>query len=167
MKSEVIRFLKATDNYKDVTSKEVFFEEIGKLIPLVQEELDELKESYNLKYVQGVLDDVIDLEIYLIQLQSLLERVGCNLLAACASVAENNSLKYTTSGMLAMRWLNEHSTQYKALKQENPFYISTVEYEGEMYYCLKRKSDDKVSKWCGFPKVSLDEFVPSEFGGSK
>ena len=165
MKSDVIKFLKATNNYRDIDSKETFFEEVGKLIPLLQEEVDELKESYQLRYVQGVLDDVVDIEIYLIQLQSLLERVGCNLLAARASVAENNSIKYTTSGMLAMRWLNEHSTQYKALKQENPFYISTVESEGEMYYCLKRKSDDKVSKWCGFPKVSLDEFVPSEFGG--
>ena len=166
MKSEIVKFLQATGNYRDIDSKEVFFEEVGKLIPLIQEELDELKESYNLRYVQGVLDDVVDIEVYLIQLQSLLERVGCNLLAARASVAENNSLKYTTSGMLAIRWLNEHSTQYKALKQENPFYISTVEYEGEMYYCLKRKSDNKVSKWCGFPKVSLDEYTPKEFGGN-
>lgn len=165
MKSEIIKFLQATGNYRDIDTKEVFFEEVGKLIPLLQEEIDELKESYQLRYVQGVLDDVVDIEVYLIQLQSLLERVGCNLLAARASVAENNSIKYTTSGMLAMRWLNEHSTQYKALKQENPFYISTVEYEGEMYYCLKRRSDDKVSKWCGFPKVNLDEFVPNEFGG--
>lgn len=163
MKSDVIKFLKATNNYRDIDSKETFFEEVGKLIPLLQEEVDELKESYQLRYVQGVLDDVVDIEIYLIQLQSLLERVGCNLLAARASVAENNSIKYTTSGMLAMRWLNEHSTQYKALKQENPFYISTVESEGEMYYCLKRKSDDKVSKWCGFPRPKLEEFLPDGY----
>ncbi len=163
MKSDVIKFLKATNNYRDIDSKETFFEEVGKLIPLLQEEVDELKESYQLRYVQGVLDDVVDIEIYLIQLQSLLERVGCNLLAARASVAENNSIKYTTSGMLAMRWLNEHSTQYKALKQDNPFYISTVEYEGEMYYCLKRKSDDKVSKWCGFPRPKLEEFLPDGY----
>lgn len=166
MKSEIVKFLQATGNYRGIDSKEVFFEEVGKLIPLLQEEVDELKESHQLRYVQGVLDDVVDIEVYLVQLQSLLERIGCNLLAARASVAENNSIKYTTSGMLAMRWLNEHSTQYKALKQDNPFYISTVEYEGEMYYCLKRKSDDKVSKWCGFPKVSLDEFVPKEYGGN-
>jgi hypothetical protein len=166
MKSEIIKFMGATGNLKDITSKDVFFEEVGKLIPLIQEEVDELKESYQLRYVQGVLDDVVDIEVYLVQLQSLLERLGCNTTLARASVAENNSLKYTTSGMLAMRWLNEHSTQYKALKQGNPFYISTTEYEGEMYYCLKRKVDDKVSKWCGFPKVSLDDFVPSEFGGS-
>lgn len=166
MKSEVIKFIGATGNLKDITSKEVFFEEVGKLIPLIQEELDELKESYNLRYVQGVLDDHVDLVVYSLQLESLLERLGCDVVGAKQAVAENNSIKYTTSGMLAMRWLNEHSTQYKALKQENPFYISTVEYEGEMYYCLKRKSDDKVSKWCGFPKVSLGEFVPSEFGGN-
>lgn len=165
MKSEIVKFLQATGNYRDIYSKEVFFEEVGKLIPLIQEELDELKESYNLRYVQGVLDDCVDLRVYGIQLESLLERLGCDVLGAQAAVAENNSIKYTTSGMLAMRWLNEHSTQYKALKQENPFYISTVEYDGEMYYCLKRKSDGKVSKWCGFPKVSLDEYTPKEFGG--
>lgn len=163
MKSEIVKFLQATGNYRDIDSKEVFFEEVGKLIPLLQEEVDELKESHQLRYVQGVLDDVVDIEVYLVQLQSLLERIGCNLLAARASVAENNSIKYTTSGMLAMRWLNEHSTQYKALKQENPFYISTVEYGGEMYYCLKRKSDDKVSKWCGFPRPKLEEFLPDGY----
>lgn len=166
MKSEIVKFLQATGNYRDIDSKEVFFEEVGKLIPLLQEEVDELKESHQLRYVQGVLDDVVDIEVYLVQLQSLLERIGCNLLAARASVAENNSLKYTESKELAERWLNEYKVQYDRIATEVPFYISETEYEGATYYCLKRKDINKVSKFIGFPKVDLDDHTPKEFGGS-
>lgn len=165
MKSDVVKFLQATGNYRDIDTKEVFFEEVGKLIPLLQEEVDELKESYNLQDVHGVLDDVVDIEVYLIQLQSLLERVGCNLLAARESVVENNSLKYTTSEVLAEGWWEEHNISVVP-PWKNPYYVDSNCYDGETYYCLKRRDTDKVSKWVGFPKVHLDEFVPSEFGGS-
>ena len=166
MKSDVIKFIGATGNLKDISSKEVFFEEVGKVLPLIQEELDELKESHNLRYVQGVLDDHVDLTVYLIQLESLLERLGCDVIGAKQAVAQNNSLKYTTSGALVMRWLNEHDNNFSQLKLENPYYISTNEYEGEIYYCLKRRSDDKVSKFVGFPKVDLDNYTPKEYGGN-
>lgn len=166
MKSNVIKFMGATGNLKDISSKEVFFEEVGKLIPLIQEELDELKESYNLRYVQGVLDDYVDIQVYAHQLGSLLERLGCDVIGAKQAVAENNSLKFTTSGALAMRWLNDHDNNFSQLKLENPYYISTNEYEGEIYYCLKRRSDDKVSKFVGFPKLNLDNYTPKEYGGN-
>lgn len=165
MKSEIIKFLQATGNYRDIDSKEAFFEEVGKLIPLLQEELEELKESYNLRYVQGVLDDCVDLRVYGIQLESLLERLGCDVLGAQAAVAENNSLKYTTSEILAERWWNEHDHSSHVLREGNPFYVSKSEYDGEKYYCLKRLRDDKVSKFVGFPTVELDDYLPSEFGG--
>lgn len=166
MKPDVLKFMGATGNLREIDSKETFFEEVGKLIPLLQEEVDELKESYNLRYVQGVLDDVIDIEVYLIQLQSLLERLGCNLLSARESVAENNSLKYTQSLQLAERWLNEHDKQYCILGIATPFYISVNEYEGETYYCIKRRDTDKVSKFIGFPKINLDCYTPKEYGGN-
>ena len=166
MKSGVIKFLQTTGNYRDITSKEIFFEEVGKLIPLLQEEVDELKESYNLRYVQGVVDDVVDIEVYLIQLQSLVERLGCNLLAARTAVTENNSLKYTPSFELASKWLDEHAASCNKFGGTLPYYIAKNEYDGETYYCLKRLKDGKVSKYCGFPKVDLDDYTPKEFGGN-
>lgn len=166
MKSEVELFMGATGNLKDIDSKEVFFEEVGKLIPLIQEELDELKESYNLQYVQGVLDDCVDLNVYLIQLESLLKRLGCDVVGAKQAVSQNNSLKYTISIDLAHSWWFEHDKSCSLMRQENPYYISENEYEGETYYCLKKKSIDKVSKWIGFPKVDLDGYTPKEFGGN-
>lgn len=164
MKNEVIQFIGATGNLKDITSKEVFFEEVKKLIPLIQEELDELRESCNLEFVHGALDDYVDLSVYLIQLGSLLERVGCDIVGAKAAVADNNSLKYTTSEILAESWWEDHNTS-GVPPWENPYYVDSNYYDGETYYCLKRRDTDKVSKWVGFPKVSLDEFVPSGFGG--
>lgn len=164
MKNEVIRFMGATGNLRDITSKEVFFEGVEKLIPLIQEELDELRESCNLEFVHGALDDYVDLSVYLIQLASLLERVGCDTIGAKSAVANNNSLKYTTSEILAEDWWVDHNTS-GVPPWENPFYVDSSSYDGEIYYCLKRRDTGKVSKWVGFPKVSLDEFVPSEFGG--
>lgn len=166
MKSDVELFMQATGNFKDIDSKEVFFQEVRKLIPLIQEELNELQESCNLEYVQGVLDDHVDLVVYSTQLESLLERLGCNVIGAKQAVAENNSLKYTASKELATRWLNEHDNNFGKFKGTNPFYISENEYGGEIYYCLKRRSDGKVAKFCGFPKVSLDQYTPKEFGGN-
>jgi len=166
MKLDVERFMQATGNYKDIDSKEVFFQEVRKLIPLIQEELNELQESCNLEYVQGVLDDFVDLNVYQIQLESLLERLGCDTVGAKQAVAENNSLKYTTSRALVFRWLNEHENGYSQLKLENPFYICETEFDNETYYCLKRSSDDKVGKFVGYPKVNLDEYAPKEFGGN-
>ena len=167
MRSDVVKFMGATGNLKDIDNKEVFFEEVGKLIPLIQEELNELQESYNLQYVQGALDDCVDLNVYLLQLESLLERLGCDVIRAKQAVAENNSLKYTQSKELADRWLKEHDHSSRMFRQENPFYVAETEYEGEMFYCLKRKSDHKVSKWVGFPTVQLDHYTPKEFGGFK
>jgi len=166
MKLDVERFMQATGNYKDIDSKEVFFQEVRKLIPLIQEELNELQESCNLEYVQGVLDDTGDIKVYVHQLESLLERLGCNVVGSNQGIAENNSLKYTQSFELAQRWLNEHDFGYAQLGVANPFYISKNEYDDETFYCLKRRDTDKVSKWCGFPKVDLDDFTPKEFGGN-
>jgi hypothetical protein len=93
MKSAVEKFMKCTGNYRTLNSKEDLFVEVNKLIPLIQEELDELRESLKLRWVEGVLDDCLDLKVYNHQLQSLLERLGCLVVPAEEAVDVNNSLK--------------------------------------------------------------------------
>jgi len=165
MKSAVEKFMKCTGNYRTLNSKEDFFVEVDKLIPLIQEELDELRESLKLRWVEGVLDDTLDLRVYNYQLESLLGRLGCLVVPAEEAVDVNNSLKYTPSKELAEKWLHEHKVQAAILGVPCPAYICITEVDGIDYYCLKRKSDNKVMKYCGFARVELDKFVPVEYGG--
>jgi len=165
MKQAVEQFVKCTGNYRTLDTKEDFFEEVDKLIPLIQEELNELQESLNLHWVEGVLDDCLDLKVYNYQLQSLLERLGCDVSSAEVAVDVNNSLKYTPSKELAEKWLEEHKAQALQLGVPLNMYICITEVDGIDYYCLKRKSDNKVMKYCGFERVELDKFVPVEYGG--
>lgn len=165
MKQAVEQFVKYTGNYRTLDTKEDFFEEVDKLIPLIQEELNELQESLNLHWVEGVLDDCLDLKVYNYQLQSLLERLGCDVSSAEVAVDVNNSLKYTTSKELADKWLHDHRVQATILGVPCPVYVCVTWVEDRNYYCLKRKSDNKVMKYVGFDRVQLDEYVPPEFGG--
>lgn len=165
MKSEVEKFMKCTGNYRSIDTKEVLFEEVAKLIPLIQEELDELRESLKLRWVEGILDDTLDLKVYNYQLESLLERLGCLVAPAEEAVDVNNSLKYTPSEKLAEKWLRDHKVQAAILGVPCPAYLCITEVDGIDYYCLKRKSDNKVMKYCGFERVELEKFVPVEYGG--
>lgn len=165
MKQAVEKFMKCTGNYRTLNSKEDFFVEVDKLIPLIQEELDELRESLKLRWVEGALDDCLDLKVYNYQLQSLLERLGCLVKPAEEAVDVNNSLKYTPSEKLAEKWLHDHKVQAAILGVHCPAYLCITEVEGIDYYCLKRKSDNKVMKYVGFERVALERFVPVEYGG--
>lgn len=165
MKQAVEKFMKCTGNYRTLNSKEDFFVEVDKLIPLIQEELDELQQSLNLRWVEGVLDDCLDLKVYNWQLQSLLERLGCDVSSAEVAVDVNNSLKYTPSKELAEKWLHDHKVQATILSLPLNMYICITEVDGIDYYCLKRKSDNKVMKYVGFGRVALERFVPVEYGG--
>lgn len=166
MKQAVDSFMKATGNYRSINTKEALFEEVAKLIPLIQEELDELRESLNLRWVEGVLDDCLDLKVYNYQLQSLLERLGCDVSSAEVAVDVNNSLKYTTCEDLAYYWLDEIKDSSFKLGVPCPAYVCVTWIEDKNYYCLKRKSDNKVMKYVGFERVDLERFVPVEYGGT-
>lgn len=159
MKAEVLKFMQATGNFKEIDSKGVFFAELSKLMPLLQEELTELSDACELLDVKEALDGYVDLKVYLIQLESLLSRFGCDTKCAEDAVAENNSLKYTTSEILAEDWWAGHNSSN--LPWDNPYYVDDNEVEGTTYYCLKHRNTDKVSKYVDFPKVDLGKFVPS------
>ena len=164
MKSAIEKFMKCTGNYPTLSSKEDFFVEVSKLIPLIQEELDELRESLKLRWVEGVLDDCLDLKVYNYQLQSLLERLGCDVSPAEEAVDANNSLKYTTSWDLAIKWLSEHRASCLQKGEPCLLHICVTEVDNETYYCLK-DGTGKVRKNVDFPRVELDKFVPVEYGG--
>jgi hypothetical protein len=166
MKQQVEAFLKATGNYRNIDNKSILFEEIDKLIPFIQEELDELKESLNLRWVEGALDDTLDLKVYNIQLESLLTRLGCDVVGAGEAVAENNSLKYTTSKGLADKWLDDIKASSIKLGLPCPAYICITEVDGVDHYCLKNKITNKVVKYCGFNRVDLENYIPTEYGGN-
>lgn len=164
MRSAVEDFIKCTGNYSHIQNKEVLVEEVLRLIPLIQEELDELSEATNLHWVEGILDATLDMRVYNYQLQSLLERLGCDVSPAEEAVDANNSLKYTTSWDLAIKWLSEHRASCLQKGEPCLLHICVTEVDNETYYCLK-DGTGKVRKNVDFPRVELDKFVPVECGG--
>lgn len=166
MKDQVVAFTKATGNYREIDNREVLFSELGKLLPLLQEEVNELEEAINLQWVEGALDGYLDIMVYAHQIESLLKRIGIDTFGAGLAVAENNSLKYTSSKELAEKWLVEHEHSARYYFKECLAEICETEVDGETYYCLKNKHTGKVMKHVSFPRVQLSEFIPVEYGGT-
>lgn len=120
---------------------------------LIEEVLETKEAAYNGDIVE-CLDGVNDVRYVAGYLETLLESLGVKVGKGFAEVCNNNMLKTTTSRELAEKWVKE--------KQESGIdvYISEVEYEGEMYYTVRRTSDNKVTKFTDFPSVDLKPFIP-------
>ena len=160
MKSQVHEFLVATGNdfpEYDNLDKEYLTNKTSKIVHLLSEEVQELIDAVVDEDVTELADAVADIGVYYTQLVLLLERAGVNYQGVTEAVCQNNSAKYTTSTGLATKWIEE------AVIDGRDVYLSTEEYEGTVYFCLKDKSTHKVMKPRGFEKVKLDQFVPEKF----
>lgn len=134
----------------DITIENVLAS-VKRLIPLIEEEVDELEDSTD---ISDVLDAVVDIGVYYSQLVLLMEHIGVNYTEACQAVCHNNDLKYTHSMPLVMDW-------YSNLKDKSAR-IEDNEVDGVKYFCLKNQNG-KVVKYKGFPRVDLTDYIPEEW----
>lgn len=156
MKSYVRPFMSATGvlppPFDDMTLP-VFIEGVKPLVPLLQEELNELDAAIKANDVQEVLDACVDLSYFVTQLQIWLEQAGVVVQKAEELVCLNNELKYTTDQGLVERWLGEVGSD-KVYVDEN------IDEDGTTQYCIKDKVTHKVKKFKDFPSVDLSACVP-------
>lgn len=160
MKSQIETFMKCTGNDNpsfDNIDKEYVFKKLNQLTDLIHEEFNELSDALAAKDIIEVVDAIVDIQVFHVQMVSLLERAGVDYKGACDAVCINNSLKYTTSAGLATEWLIELQ------KQGNyQYHVSVNDVEDQSYFCLKDNKTKKVKKHVNFPQVSLKEFLPEK-----
>lgn len=156
MKSYVRQFMSATGTlpppFDDMTLP-IFIEGVSPLVPLLQEELNELDAAIKANDVQEVLDACVDLSYFVTQLQIWLEQAGVDVQEAEELVCLNNELKYTTVFDTAEMWADEVGWG-KVFIDEN------VDEDDITQYCIKDNVTHKVKKYKDFPQVDLSPCVP-------
>jgi len=131
----------------------VLIEGVKPLVPLLQEELNELDTALQANDVQEVLDACVDLKYFITQLEIWLEQAGVDVQEADELVCLNNELKYTTVWDQAAEW-GESVGFCKVFIDEN------VDEDGITQYCIKDNVTHKVKKFKDFPQVDLSPCVP-------
>ena len=85
----------------------------------------------------------------------ILKYIGTPVEEILDAVLDNNDLKLFTN-------LSEADEQLTLLDNEEDYYIDTNSYGGTEYYCVKRKSDNKVMKPKNLPKVDIQSILDME-----
>jgi hypothetical protein len=156
LKSYVRAFMSACGllppHYDDMTLP-VFIEGVALLVPLLQEELNELDAAIKANDVVEVTDAFVDLKYFLSQLEIWLEQAGVDVQQAEELVCFNNELKYTTVWDQAVEW-GESVGFCKVFIDEN------IDEDGITQYCIKDNVTHKVKKYKDFPQVDLSPCVP-------
>lgn len=134
----------------------VLLEQIANQCTFLLEEVLEMKEAALAGDWTSVLDAHADIRFVRDYLDDLCVAAGLKINKAFDLVCENNSEKFSTSKELVEKWQEEKDPS----KLET--YIAETEYDGTIYYTLRRKSDGKVQKYIGFPSVNLSSCVPKE-----
>lgn len=153
MSERVTRFNHIVDNAPSTDTREVLLQ-VARQTTFLLEEVKETKDAALIHDWVEVLDGVADIMYVAAYLRDLLESVGCDVTGAFNAVCDNNDEKFTTSLELANEWKKEKEDVGVAT------YIANVEYEGVVYYTVRRISDLKVIKYNDFPKVDLLPFIP-------
>jgi len=103
--NKVIEFLKATGNdFPDFIDREEFFKQVGKLLPLLKEEVVELEDALVVKDVVEIVDALSDIRVYMDQFNYLQDKAGIDRVGVNEAVDLNNSLKWTCNKQLAKSW---------------------------------------------------------------
>ena len=156
MKAYIRQFMAATGTlpptYDNMTLP-VLINGVKPLVPLLQEELNELDAAIKANDVQEVLDARVDLKVFITQLEIWLEQAGVDVQEAEELVCLNNELKYTTKESLAERWA-------EGVGLDKIYVAESFDEEGTPQYCIKDKVTHKVKKFKDFPVVSLEQCVP-------
>jgi hypothetical protein len=139
-------------SYDDMTLP-VFIDGVKPLVPLLQEELNELDAAIKANDVQEVLDACVDLSYFLTQLQIWLEQAGVDVQESEELVCFNNELKFTTKERLAEIWAEE-------VGLDRVYVDESIDEDGTPQYCIKDRVTHKVKKFKDFPSVDLSTCVP-------
>ena len=134
----------------------VLLEQIANQCTFLLEEVLEMKEAAIKGDWLEIVDAHADIRFVRDYLDDLCVAAGLKINKAFDLVCENNSEKFSTSKELVEKWQEEKDPS----KLET--YIAETEYDGTIYYTLRRKSDGKVQKYIGFPSVDLSSCVPEK-----
>lgn len=148
--TRVTRFNFAVGNEPQVDN---FFEQVEKQAKYLLSEAQELLDAARERNIVEVLDGHLDVKYVNEYIDDLLQEQGVKVREAWLRVCDNNDTKYSTS-----RALMQKSADYWQGRGVD-VYIAEVEYQGEVYYTVRRKEDDKVMKPVGFEDVDLSDLV--------
>lgn len=150
--SRITKFNFVCGNKPAETPEEVLKQIINQCTFLLEEVLETKEAAYAGDWTE-IADGVGDVLFVADYLRELTKSVGVDQDGVDDAICDNNMLKTTTSRELAEKWLEG---------KDVACYIATTEYEGETYYTVRRKIDDKVVKYNDFPRVDLKPFIPNE-----
>jgi len=157
LKSYVRHFMSACGllppSYDDMTLP-VFIDGVKPLVPLLQEELNELDAAIKANDVQEVLDACVDLSYFLTQLQIWLEQAGVDVQEAEELVCLNNELKYSRDELMVEDWAVDAGL-------DKVYVDGNLDEDGYTQYCIKDRVTHKVKKFKDFPKIDLSTCVPN------
>lgn len=120
------------------------------------EEVLETKEAAKRGDWTECCDGVGDVKYVAAYLQTLLESVGIKFNKAYKKICDNNDEKFSTSKELVEYWREEKDPE------KSFTHVDSTEYEGEIYYTLRRNEDGKVVKHNNFEAVDLTDCIPKE-----
>lgn len=134
--------------------KKELLQQIANQCTFLLEEVLEMKEAAEAGDWLEVLDAHADIRFVRDYLDDLCLAAGLKINKAFDLVCENNSEKFSTSKELVEKWQEEKDPE------KTSTFIATTEYEGVLYYTLRRNEDGKVQKYLNFPKVDLTDCIP-------
>ena len=134
---------------------EVIENQAERVLEEIQEFIDAIKANDRQEILDGASDVIVTVDGLTMLVQKLIGDVGGATLAVC----ENNDLKYTGDKAVAEEWLEHYQTNYDPASIEETYYLKESEFDGGVWYCVRRTSDNKIMKPPRHPKVDLKPFL--------
>ena len=149
----ITRFNFAVGNEPQVDN---FFSQLKKQAQYLQEEVQEIIDACDAYDYVEALDGVVDCWYIREFMDDLCIEQGMRVGVARDLVCDNNDTKFTT------QYTNAKLTQEAYTEKGVECYIAEVDYEGKLYFTVRRKSDEKVLKPLTFIPVDLSGCIPEE-----
>lgn len=156
--SKVVKFNTIIGNSPaSLEEKEKFWKQATLQAKLILEEAKEQYDACLQRDLVEVVDGACDVRYLQDYMNTLLDNVGVDLEHAFDMVCYNNDQKYTRNYNLALESATSHTIEGGV-----PSEVEEVEYEGDLYYVVKRKSDGKVMKLLGHQPPDIAAAIPSQ-----
>lgn len=133
-----------------------FFGQLKKQAQYLQEEVQEIIDACDAYDYVEALDGVTDCWYIREYMDDLCMEQGMRVSLARELVCDNNDTKFTT------QYTNAKLTQEAYAAKGVDCYIAEVEYEGKLYFTVRRFADGKVMKPMNFIPVDLTGCIPEE-----
>lgn len=131
-----------------------FYDKLRNQLKLIQDEVDELRESLSYKDNPEILKEVIDVAVTVAGFIGVLRAAGFQVSGGMEDVCDNNLSKILDNQ-------EEAESSVEVFKNQGiETYIEESIYEGEAYYAVRRKGDGKILKPVSYKKVTLEKYVP-------